>query len=750
MKKLLLSSLLLVTGLAFAQPANDNCANATVIPVNPGVLCTQTVSGTLTGATASGVANPTCTGNPNDDVWFSFTATSLKHSLTITPDTQGINILYALYTGDCSNLTYKGCANITSPLLNNIVVGETYKVRVYSQSANPQTVNFTACINTAEVITTDATITPAQVIETLTGNSPCVSVSNITYSGGSTYGQPASIGTFNRNNTSFPLASGIILSTGAVAAAPGPNSTVQSSNPGWPGDAELQLLGGVSQLNDATKLEFDFIPQIDHMSFDYIFASEEYEGTYACNFGDVFAFILTDMVTGEKTNLAVVPGTNTRVSVLTIRDMQYFSPAACPSVNPQYFGNFYGALPFAAPVNFNGMTVPLTAQSTVIPGRQYHIKLVIANALDHTYNSAVFLKAGSFNIGDITSGYTNLTSSNGTILCNGQDTVLSVNGSNTLNYSWKLNGVPIQGATSNTLTVAEAGTYTVTIAMTNGSGCSVERTIEIHSATSGTAPDLNDMWVYEVNSDGQAPFDLAAQVTAITNMTGYADMYVTFHVTQAAAEAYANALPMPYINTANPQVIYARIQNPENDCYVISQFSIGAVDENYQTPPPTGPGIQGFVPGDTLADIEIEGENILWYDNPGSDATGKFTTDSVDTPLPLTTLLVDGMTYYASQTKFGRESVERLPVTIDAAMGTNGVNFKNFSYRPNPVKDILQLSNGAAIDKVEVYNIVGQKVKSENVGKTDVSVDLNSLTNGVYIVKVTSANTQKSIKIIKQ
>jgi hypothetical protein len=63
---------------------------------------------------------------------------------------------------------------------------------------------------------------------------------------------------------------------------------------------------------------------------------------------------------------------------------------------------------------------------------------------------------------------------------------------------------------------------------------------------------------------------------------------------------------------------------------------------------------------------------------------------------------------------------------------------------------LLQVSNSISIDKVDIYNIVGQMVKSENVSKTDVSIDLNSLTNGVYIVKITSANTQKSVKIVKQ
>jgi hypothetical protein len=58
--------------------------------------------------------------------------------------------------------------------------------------------------------------------------------------------------------------------------------------------------------------------------------------------------------------------------------------------------------------------------------------------------------------------------------------------------------------------------------------------------------------------------------------------------------------------------------------------------------------------------------------------------------LPLTTVIVDGTTYYASQTINGIESIERPAVTVKS--GTLGIDeaFKNFSYYPNPVKTVLQ------------------------------------------------------------
>ena len=56
------------------------------------------------------------------------------------------------------------------------------------------------------------------------------------------------------------------------------------------------------------------------MSFRFIMASEEYDGNtggnFECDYSDVFGFFLTDE-NGNTTNLAVLPGTDTPISVTT-------------------------------------------------------------------------------------------------------------------------------------------------------------------------------------------------------------------------------------------------------------------------------------------------------------------------------------------------------------------------------------------------------------------------------------------------
>jgi serine protease inhibitor len=77
---------------------------------------------------------------------------------------------------------------------------------------------------------------------------------------------------------------------------------------------------------------------------------------------------------------------------------------------------------------------------------------------------------------------------------------------------------------------------------------------------------------------------------------------------------------------------------------------------NSTTPAPTGNATQVFcvTPAPTVASLTATGTAVQWY----ATATG-------GTPLVSTTALVDGTTYYASQTVNGCESSDRLSVTVD-------------------------------------------------------------------------------------
>ena len=458
-------------------PVNDECADATVLIANEDGTCTNFESGTIWGATASAEANG-CFGTADDDVWFQFTATSENHAITlynIVGDTT--DLYHVLYEGDdCNNLTQIYCSDPNDSVANGLTVGNTYYVRVYSWTGTPlQDVNFDICVFTIPppIYTSDDDYTVEELINDVLIDSECNQVFNITWSTGTDFGTTNGIGYFEANGSEWPFESGVVLTTGDVNNAPGPeDQTLSDGGFAWPGDTDLE--DAISSLNpgdtnNATIIEFDFIPVIDHMSFEFIFAAEEY-GTFQCGFSDSFAFLLTDS-NNVTTNLAIVPGTTDPISVFTVRDEQF--NGNCPSVNPEYFANYYGAPvppaqnPLLSPTDFRGHTVIMTAEADVIPNEQYHIKLVIADALDTAYDSAVFLGAGTFDIGDLDLGEDILLTS-GNANCEGDEVILDAGElPNNSTISWYMDGNLIEGATGTTLSVVETAFYRADIVINN-------------------------------------------------------------------------------------------------------------------------------------------------------------------------------------------------------------------------------------------------------------------------------------------
>ena len=148
---------------------------------------------------------------------------------------------------------------------------------------------------TQSITVNTSTYTVPQLVTDVLVNSPCSQVRNITWRTGSNFGSSNGIGYFTNTNPNFPLTSGVILSTGNVMNAPGPNSTTLSDGINtWIGDTDLEntlaAAGVTINSTNATVLEFDFTTFTTFFNFQFLFASEEY-GTYQCQSPDGFAFL---------------------------------------------------------------------------------------------------------------------------------------------------------------------------------------------------------------------------------------------------------------------------------------------------------------------------------------------------------------------------------------------------------------------------------------------------------------------------
>ena len=160
---------------------------------------------------------------------------------------------------------------------------------------------FTFCLSAnaiAQYIQVVDNISPQDLVQNTLINSPCANVSNFTIRSGNFSGAQNSYGYFSAGTSNFPFANGVILSTGAATSAIGPNNSIISEGDNsWLGDGDLETALGVSQSINATVLEFNFVPLTSKISFDYIFASEQYlsnPNPNQCSYTDGFAFLLKE------------------------------------------------------------------------------------------------------------------------------------------------------------------------------------------------------------------------------------------------------------------------------------------------------------------------------------------------------------------------------------------------------------------------------------------------------------------------
>lgn len=162
------------------------------------------------------------------------------------------------------------------------------------------------------------------------------------------------------------------------------------------------------------------------------------------------------------------------------------------------------------------------------------------------------------------------------------------------------------------------------------------------------------------------------------------------------------------------------------------------------TPPPapTGAPEQTFSQGATLADIVVDPEDVTWFATEADAIAGT-------NPLPLNTVLVDGETYYAVNIIDGCLS-EPFAVTVTITLGTNDFDDTNFTFYPNPTNGVIQLKYNSLINEVTVSNLLGQILVSKKTDSNQVEIDLSSLPNAIYIIRVNSENGSKVVKVIKE
>lgn len=99
------------------------------------------------------------------------------------------------------------------------------------------------------------------------------------------------------------------------------------------------------------------------------------------------------------------------------------------------------------------------------------------------------------------------------------------------------------------------------------------------------------------------------------------------------------------------------------------------------------------------------------------------------------------------------------PAIITNTVNTEFVSFLNIDdfvsnelkVYPNPVKNLMNVvSNKSTVESIMVYDLLGKTILSKTVNGTSTMVDFSGLSNGIYLVRVATAQGEKMFKIVKE
>lgn len=181
------------------------------------------------------------------------------------------------------------------------------------------------------------------------------------------------------------------------------------------------------------------------------------------------------------------------------------------------------------------------------------------------------------------------------------------------------------------------------------------------------------------------------------------------------------------------------VEAENNGCISSSRTAITATVTSIS--PPTGNQNQTFCASETVGLLAVSGSNVVWYD-----------AASGGNVVPNTTLLISGTTYFATQTIGGCESINRLAVTVTsgACLKNDNFSFNQIKIYPNPVTEMLTISNTEIISSVEIIDMLGRTLFHKDTNGLETQVDMSYLPTATYLVQVKVADAIKTVKIIKK
>lgn len=105
--------------------------------------------------------------------------------------------------------------------------------------------------------------------------------------------------------------------------------------------------------------------------------------------------------------------------------------------------------------------------------------------------------------------------------------------------------------------------------------------------------------------------------------------------------------------------------------------------------------------------------------------------------------------YRCSELEQGLWSTESAFFSTECGLSIDENQFENIRIFPNPVFDFLSISTTSDINEMEIISIVGKQILSIKINQKETTLDVSTLQNGVYFLKLKSIHEVKTLKFLK-
>ncbi|MEZ5043939.1 MAG: choice-of-anchor L domain-containing protein [Saprospiraceae bacterium] len=230
--------------------------------------------------------------------------------------------------------------------------------------------------------------------------------SNMVILSASIWASPIGVGSFEGAADVIGIEEGILICTGNTGDVIGPPSQNISTDLDFSDFISLiQEYNNFQGDEDLQIMEVDFISLGDSIAFNFVFASEHYDGLECGADYDWLEARLVKLETATgiaPVNMLTVPGKDhIGINANTINngldELQNDDSAFCVELDVDWRANsqfFAGNHPSLA---FNGFTKVLSSKKTaVIPNERYRLYITIAEGVNGLNDSGLFLEKGSF------------------------------------------------------------------------------------------------------------------------------------------------------------------------------------------------------------------------------------------------------------------------------------------------------------------------------------------------------------------